>query len=126
MEPVPSPYNAATGGVRYAGRTVTREELATISRNVSELVNGPRPPLDPLWRVQYKLGESAGVVYIRASDINALVAELRRLYTAAIRYAVWQVDGEGATYGGTGAPAMYDTLDPTAAGSTVTPPHGDH
>lgn len=64
MRPVPSPYNAATGGVTYAGRPV--QPVAV-------------PPLLPLWEVTYEDKHGTGRIWTRAgTDVDA-VQELRRL-----------------------------------------------
>lgn len=67
MNPVPSPYNSATGGVRYAGKPLKLESAT---------------PLLPLWEVTYSQGGSRFTLYLRAQHTADAVQELRRLHPA--------------------------------------------
>lgn len=100
MNPVPSPYNAATGGVRST----------------------PRPPLLPAWEVQFEHPSGRGEIWLRAETMEAAVAELRRMHPL---FTTCRVRAMGSD----GEPVAYDTNEAAATTlchGHPGPPHAAH
>lgn len=85
MSPVPSPYNAATGGVRST----------------------PRPPLLPAWEIQFDHPSGRGEIWLRVASMDDAVAELRRMHPA---FTTCRVRAMGSN----GEPVAYETNDAAA------------
>ena len=93
MNPVPSPYSAATGGVKYAGRPLHEEPSGAVHGQHCATRRGgvctclmalaaspPAPPLLPLWRVTWTHASGSSILWLRASSVLDAIAETRRLH----------------------------------------------